>query len=68
MNTLLTAIIAEAIALFILAGTGAYFYTELQRHADVIDNQGSIIKLIVETPEINALVVRELQKIKSAEK
>lgn len=68
MNTLLTAIIAEAVALFILAGTGAYFYSELQRHANVIDNQGSIIKLMVETPEINALVVREIQKIKEAQK
>lgn len=61
MKTLTIAVIIEAVLIAALAAGGVYFYTENKAHEVVINNQGNVIRAIVAIPEINALILREIQ-------
>lgn len=57
-------LIGQAVVMVLLIAVSIFLFAENRRHETVINNQGSVIKLLVETPEINQLLARELQKLK----
>lgn len=50
------------VAVVALVGANVNMYLQLRKHADVINRQGTIIKLMLETPEINGVVSKELER------
>lgn len=42
--------------------SNVYMYMQLRNYSRVINNQGVVLKLMVETPEINAVLKNELQR------
>lgn len=44
------------------AAFNGYAYYKILQHEAVINTQGQALRLIIETPEINAVMVKELQR------
>lgn len=61
MKILHIALIIEALFIAGLVAGAVYFYTEQRAQEVVINNQGNVIRAIVSIPEINALILREIQ-------
>lgn len=62
--TTLQKIFTSTIAILFIGGLAAngYLLYKIRQFEPVINAQGSAIRLIVETPEINAVIVQELQR------
>lgn len=57
--------IITVVVLALIVGSAAfngYAYYKIRQHEAVINTQGQALRLIVETPEINAVMVKELQR------
>jgi len=67
MKTLYAIVTVQALTIVALAGSIFYFNTTIQERTVILNNQGEVLRVLVNIPEINALIVREIQKAQEAQ-
>ena len=67
MKTLYAIVTIQALTILSLVGVVFYFNTVAEERTVILNNQGEVLRVLVNIPEINALIVREIQKAQEAQ-
>lgn len=59
-------IVLVLVVVLAFAGTNVYTFLQLREHRNTINAQGTLLRLMVETPEINTVIKNELIRRQSA--